>query len=389
MRDFIGLASSSPALVPETESHRPGAAVSIDGLGRRYGDLVALHPTSLEIAAGEFFSLIGPSGSGKTTLLGAIAGFLAPSCGDIRVDGNSIVKTPPYRRNIGMVFQNYSLFPHMNVFDNIAFPLRMRKLSKRDIETRVRRMLDVVRLPDVGERIPTQLSGGQQQRIALARAAIYDPPLLLMDEPLGALDKNLREEMQFEIKQFHHAIGTTILYVTHDQDEAATMSDRIAILNHGRIEQAGTPRELYEQPTNAFVASFLGQANMFEVASITLGSGGTATARARNGMDLVAAVVPSDRRSLVACVRPEAIALAEHPLAMANSFSGVLRDQIYTAGSVGYRIVVGDMTIAVRKAARRKIDQFTPGMTVYLGWEATDTLLIPTHNEEMTDEKGT
>ena len=388
MREFTAIAPSPQALGTSAGRARPGAAVSIDGLGRRYGEVVALHPTTLEIAAGEFFSLIGPSGSGKTTLLGAIAGFLAPSCGDVRVDGTSIVETPPYRRNIGMVFQNYSLFPHMNVFDNIAFPLRMRKVPKSAIETRVRRMLDVVRLPDVGERMPTQLSGGQQQRIALARAAIYDASLLLMDEPLGALDKNLREEMQFEIKQFHHAIGTTIIYVTHDQDEAATMSDRIAILNRGHVEQIGTPRDLYEQPINAFVASFLGQANMFDLASVTAGPDGVISARARNGLELVAALAPATRRSLVACVRPEAIVLADRPLATPNALCGVLRDRIYTAGSIWYRIVVGDVAIAVRKPAQRKLDQFTSGMTVYLGWDATDTLLIPTHNEEKTDEEG-
>lgn len=239
---------------------RHGARLSLRKVAKRYDEIVALHPTSLEVEPGEFFSLIGPSGSGKSTLLGSIAGFIPPSSGRIELDGEDVVSVPPYRRNVGMVFQNYALFPHMTIFENIAFPLRLRKLPSSEIRERVSRLLRMVRLPNFGSRVPSQLSGGQQQRVALARAAVYDPRLLLMDEPLGALDKNLREEMQYEIKEFHRQIAATILYVTHDQEEAATMSDRIAIMNHGDVVQYGKPRDLYEHPRNAFVASFLGDA---------------------------------------------------------------------------------------------------------------------------------
>jgi putative spermidine/putrescine transport system ATP-binding protein len=382
MRDFSATAGLDMASDDKGATARSGAAVSIDGVGKRYGDVVALRPTSLEIAAGEFFSLIGPSGSGKTTLLATIAGFVSPSSGDIRIDGKSIVAMPPYGRAIGMVFQNYSLFPHMNVFDNVAFPLRMRKVAKAEIELRVRRMLSIVRLPGVGERVPSQLSGGQQQRIALARAAIYDAPLLLMDEPLGALDKNLREEMQFEIKQFHQNIGTTIIYVTHDQDEAATMSARIAILNHGRVEQVGSPRQLYEQPANAFVASFLGQANIFNVVHVSATSDGRVTVRTDQGLQLVAKAVPSMQKKLVACVRPEAVLLDKNRPATANCLRGIVQSSVFTAGSVWYRVLVGDLTISVRKPAQRAMTQPAPGTAVHVGWDCADTLLITTENEE-------
>jgi putative spermidine/putrescine transport system ATP-binding protein len=295
------------------------------------------------------------------------------------------VGTPPYARAIGMVFQNYSLFPHMTVFDNVAFPLRMRKVPKVEIETRVRRMLDVVRLPDVGERMPSQLSGGQQQRIALARAAIYGAPLLLMDEPLGALDKNLREEMQFEIRQFHHDIGATIMYVTHDQDEAATMSSRMAILNRGRVEQVGSPRELYEQPANAFVASFLGQANLFNVVETAPNGEGRVTARTDRGLRLIARAVPSLGKRVVACVRPEAVLLDTRRPATANALSGVVQSCVFTAGSMWYRVRVGDVTVSVRRAAQRTAGQVAPGANVHIGWECEDTLLINAENEEESD----
>ena len=242
-----------------------GAALEFAGLGKRYGAVAALLPTDLTIAPGEFFAVLGPSGSGKSTLLGTVAGFVAPSGGRVLIDGIDITAAPPHRRNIGMVFQNYALFPYLSVAQNIAFPLKMRRLKRAEIAARVTRALEMVRLAGFADRMPAQLSGGQQQRVALARAAVYDPPLLLMDEPLGALDKNLREEMQEELRQFHRGVGATILYVTHDQQEAASMADRMAIMNHGAIEQVGPPHELYERPRNSFVARFLGEANMFGI----------------------------------------------------------------------------------------------------------------------------
>ena len=220
---------------------------------------MALQPTSMTVAPGEFFALLGPSGSGKSTLLGTIAGFVAPSGGRVLVDGTDITGMSPHRRNIGMVFQNYALFPYLTVAQNIAFPLKMRRLPKSEITPRVDRALEMVRLGGFGPRMPAQLSGGQQQRVALARAAVYDPPLLLMDEPLGALDKNLREEMQEELRQFHHTVGATILYVTHDQQEAASMADRIAIMNHGKAEQIGSPHEVYDATEQQFRRPLFGR----------------------------------------------------------------------------------------------------------------------------------
>ncbi|MBM3597291.1 MAG: ABC transporter ATP-binding protein [Alphaproteobacteria bacterium] len=360
-------------------SKQRGAGVVIEALAKRYGEVEALAPTDLTVQSGEFFSLIGPSGSGKSTLLGCIAGFVPPSAGRILVNGADIVAVPPYRRNIGMVFQNYSLFPHMSVAENIAFPLRMRKLPPGEIAGRVERILSVVRLPGMGDRAPSQLSGGQQQRVALARAAVYDPPLLLMDEPLGALDKNLREEMQYEIKQFHRAIGATVLYVTHDQEEAATMSDRIAILNHGRIEQAGEPRALYEQPRNAFVASFLGDANLFEVRRVDGAIADRIAVETSDGLRLVATHAPVTVARLVACIRPEAIRLGNDPerTGETNVIDGVVADVVHAAGSVRTRVSVGDRLVTVRAATQRNVTGWRVGEAVRMAWHPRDTLLIP------------
>jgi putative spermidine/putrescine transport system ATP-binding protein len=217
----------------------------------------------LQLAKGEFLSLLGPSGSGKTTTLMMIAGFLQPSAGEILLEGRPVTSLPPYKRNLGVVFQNYALFPHMTVAKNIAFPLTMRHAGSNEIAARVSKVLKLVGLPDHGGRYPKQLSGGQQQRVALARAMVFEPRILLMDEPLGALDKKLREQMQLEIKRLHREFGMSIIYVTHDQEEALVMSDRIAVFNHGRLEQVGTPSQLYERPMTRFVAEFIGESNIF------------------------------------------------------------------------------------------------------------------------------
>ena len=355
-----------------------GASLRLEAVEKTYGGLTALARTDLEVRPGEFFGLIGPSGSGKSTLLGMIAGFIPPSGGQILLNGTDIVSLPPYRRNLGMVFQSYALFPHMTVAENIAFPLRMRKLSRGEIGARVRRMLDVVRLGDLGERTPAQLSGGQQQRVALARAASYDPSLLLMDEPLGALDKNLREEMQYEIKRFHREIGATVLYVTHDQDEAATMSDRIAILNQGRIAQIGRPRELYEAPASAFVASFLGEANLFEVAAVSQSSPPRLRVETKDGLTLSANQAPRFEAGAVICVRPEAIQIAKSAGAAANALAGRIVDVVYTAGSLRYRVEVdGGRIVLIRRPLQRQSAVMDVGSDVYLTWDVADTILVP------------
>ncbi len=363
---------------PAEEASPSGASLRLEAVSKCYGSLTALEPTDLDVRPGEFFGLIGPSGSGKSTLLGMIAGFVPPSGGRILLNGEDIVDLPPYRRNLGMVFQNYALFPHMTVAENIGFPLRMRKLARGDIEGRVRRMLEVVRLSGLGERMPAQLSGGQQQRVALARAASYDPALLLMDEPLGALDKNLREEMQYEIKRFHREIGATVLYVTHDQDEAATMSDRIAILNHGRVVQVGRPRELYEAPATSFVASFLGEANLFEVAVVRQAPPLRLRVETKDGLTMSANQHPDFKADAVVCVRPEAIQISANAGAAANVVAGRVLDAVYTAGSLRYRVEVAPgRVVLVRRPLQRQTAVIEVGSPVYLAWDIADTILIP------------
>jgi putative spermidine/putrescine transport system ATP-binding protein len=239
--------------------------VVFDHVQKSYdGEALVVKDLNLSIGKGEFLTMLGPSGSGKTTCLMMLAGFETATSGDIRLDGRPINSVPPHKRGIGMVFQNYALFPHMTVGENLSFPLEVRGMGKDERETKVKRALDMVQMYDFINRRPAQLSGGQQQRIALARALVFDPSLVLMDEPLGALDKQLREHMQFEIKHLHESLGITVVYVTHDQGEALTMSDRVAVFNDGRIQQLAPPDELYERPDNAFVAQFIGENNKLE-----------------------------------------------------------------------------------------------------------------------------
>ena len=241
-----------------------GAAVVLEKVSKSFGPVIAVDDVSVTIEPGEFITLLGPSGSGKTTTLMMIAGFDHPSAGEIYIDGTPIVGVPPYRRGIGMVFQNYALFPHLTVAENVAFALKQRSVAKPEIVGRVAETLDIVRLRGYEARYPRQLSGGQQQRVALARAIIFHPRVLLMDEPLSALDKQLREELQLEMKRLHQQLGITFIYVTHDQREALIMSDRIAVMNQGRIEQAGSPSDLYDRPATRFVAGFIGESNFLE-----------------------------------------------------------------------------------------------------------------------------
>ena len=228
------------------------------------GETLVVKGLNLDIPQGEFLTMLGPSGSGKTTTLMMLAGFETPTSGEIYLEGEPISSIPPYKRGIGMVFQNYALFPHMTVNENLAFPLEVRKLPKEEIAEKVHKALSMVELQDFGTRMPLQLSGGQQQRVALARALVFEPRLVLMDEPLGALDKKLREQMQYEIKHIHESIGVTVVYVTHDQSEALTMSNRIAVFNDGKIQQISTPDVLYEKPDNSFVAQFIGDNNQIK-----------------------------------------------------------------------------------------------------------------------------
>jgi mannopine transport system ATP-binding protein len=309
-----------------------GAAIAIDRIGKRYGSVVAVEAVSLDIGAGEFVSLLGPSGSGKTTLLMMIAGFEAPDSGAIRVGGRDITAVPPNRRGIGMVFQRYALFPHMTVAQNIAYPLRMRKVPRREIARRVEEALALVRLEGYGARLPSQLSGGQQQRVAVARALVFEPPALLMDEPLGALDKKLREQMQIEIKRLQRALGVTVIYVTHDQEEALTMSDRVAVMDGGRLVQAGTPIELYEEPATPFVADFIGKMNFLD-ARCRVATADTIAVELAEGLvvEVPAARVRGSARpgaALRVAIRPEQLTLAR-PGEAGAALPGVIETAIF------------------------------------------------------------
>jgi putative spermidine/putrescine transport system ATP-binding protein/spermidine/putrescine transport system ATP-binding protein len=241
-----------------------GAQVEVRSLAKHFGTVKAVDDISFAAEPGSFLTLLGPSGSGKTTTLNIIAGFESPTAGEVFLGSESITTIPTYKRNIGMVFQNYALFPHMTVAENIAYPLKMRRVSKSQIDQMVAEAMQMVQLEGFGDRAPKQLSGGQQQRVAIARALVFNPPLLLMDEPLGALDKKLREQMQIEIKRIQKQTGITVIYVTHDQEEALVMSDQIIILNKGRLQQIGSPTEIYDKPQNRFVADFIGETNLLD-----------------------------------------------------------------------------------------------------------------------------
>lgn len=284
----------------------------INGIRKEYGPVVATDHVELGIAEGEFMTFLGPSGSGKSTTLYILAGFQDPTKGDILLRGKSILSTPSHKRNIGMVFQRYTLFPHLSVGENVAFPLRVRRMSQSEIAEKVKRALKLVRLEGFEDRMPAKMSGGQQQRVALARALVYDPPVLLMDEPLSALDKKLREEIQHEIRRIHQETGVTILYVTHDQEEALRLSDRIAIFNHGRIEQVGTGQELYANPATHFVADFIGD-SAFLTGKLVGTDGARATIRFDDGS--TATSVPlhglgQQGQAAELMLRPERIELA-------------------------------------------------------------------------------
>jgi spermidine/putrescine ABC transporter ATP-binding subunit len=347
--------------------------VEVIGAQKRYGALAALDDVSLKFVDGEFFGLLGPSGSGKTTLLRAIAGFIELDGGQILLDGEDIGPIAVHRRDIGMVFQNYALFPHMTVFDNVAFGLSVRKLPADEIKRRVDEILGLVRLGGLQERKPKQLSGGQQQRVALARALVTRPKVLLLDEPLGALDKHLREEMQVELRRIQREVGITTIFVTHDQEEAMTLSDRIAIMNQGKIEQLGAPLEVYEHPRNRFAAGFLGVANFLEgrvaavsgnEARIDLGLGGQAVAPAGGYRQGEAALL---------AVRPEKITVVSgHGEAGMNRLVGTVLSAIFSGSSTTYRVQVADQIIAVFQQ-NSVPTRFQPDDKVTLHWS-------PEHN---------
>jgi spermidine/putrescine ABC transporter ATP-binding subunit len=332
---------------------------------------VAVDGISLDVPAGSFVSLLGPSGSGKTTTLNLIAGFLTPDAGDILFDDRSVANVPPHHRDIGMVFQSYALFPHLTVAQNVAFPLKMRtKLSKADIERRVAETLALVRMEDYGGRYPRQLSGGQQQRVAMARALVSHPRLLLMDEPLGALDKKLRDQMQFEIKRIHRSVGTTFIYVTHDQSEALTMSDIVVLMHRGRIAQTGPPRELYTEPASVFVADFIGDSNLLNGRVTTIENDTVTVA-----LDACATIAVPRRgnlshapgRRVAVVLRPEDITVQTPGAAIPASLSGKVAEIGYQGDSCRLSVTVGGEAIKVKVPPHLAL-ALQPGSAVGLSW---------------------
>lgn len=365
--------------------HEQSEWLEIRNLKKTYGDFVAVNNINLSIKKGEFLTLLGGSGSGKTTTLLSVAGFLEPSEGEILLSGESILDKPPHKRNIGMVFQHYSLFPHMSIFDNVAFPLKMRKTPKKEIKEKVTDILKLVELEDFIERKPNQLSGGQQQRVALARALVFEPNILLMDEPLAALDKKLRETMQLEIRHLHEKLGLTIVYVTHDQEEALKMSDRIAIFDAGNIEQLGTPEELYDRPNSQFVAQFLGDSNAFKGEVLESNHGSVIVSRATdNKIKVSTSQSFSKFDNVVVMVRPEKIKMRktfEKNLEV-NQIKARVEELIYLGES--YRFILKtefDETILVKNQISLIDEQnYKVGDTAYITWTPQNAVILPSTN---------
>ncbi len=319
--------------------------IGFEKVSKVFGALTVVDQLDLAIHEGEFVSMLGPSGSGKTTILMMLAGFEAPSSGKISVAGRQVDQLPPHKRNMGVVFQNYALFPHMSVADNIAFPLSMRGVAKAESDQRVRRALDMVQLGALRDRRPSQLSGGQQQRVALARALVFEPQVVLMDEPLGALDKKLREQMQLDIRDLHRRLGLTIVFVTHDQSEALTMSDRIAVFNRGKIEQIGTPNEIYDHPATRFVAEFIGETNLIHATAEASASDVSRVVLA-NGQSLSVgrkALKPGEQVCL--SVRPERIKPSG---TQDNRIAGTVRDVVYHGDHLRLIVDAAGQTVVLR-----------------------------------------
>jgi spermidine/putrescine transport system ATP-binding protein len=366
-----------------SKKHVPTVDVKLVDVVKKFGEAIAVDHINLEVEDGEFFSLLGPSGCGKTTTLRMIGGFEAPTSGLIELQGQDVTWLPPYKRNVNTVFQNYALFPHLTIYENVAFGLRRKGVKDSEVQGRVKDMLKLVELSGFDARRPTQISGGQAQRVALARALINKPAVLLLDEPLGALDLKLRKQMQVELKRIQQEVGITFIYVTHDQEEAMTMSDRIAVMNKGRYEQLGEPEALYERPTTRFVAGFLGVSNLLPGA--VEGNDGThASVRLEDGTAVRAPRgIVGDRASVSIGVRPEKIRLhevaAELP-AGHNHMSGVVRDASYLGVSTQYQIEAqggARITVYEQNVERAtKAELWTPGEAVQMSWSPDHTFVV-------------
>jgi putative spermidine/putrescine transport system ATP-binding protein len=359
-----------------TTAARNDGFVVFDRVQKSYdGVSLVVKDLNLSIGKGEFLTMLGPSGSGKTTCLMMLAGFETATNGEIRLDGRNINLVPPHKRGIGMVFQNYALFPHMTVGENLAFPLEVRGMGKDEREAKIKRALDMVQMGAFANRRPAQLSGGQQQRIALARALVFDPALVLMDEPLGALDKQLREHMQFEIKHLHESLGITVVYVTHDQGEALTMSDRVAVFNDGKIQQLAPPADLYERPDNSFVAQFIGENNKLP-GTIEELSGDKALVRLATGelIDATPVNVTSKGQQTLVSIRPERVEFKPEMMPPgAHMIDATVLEVIYMGDILRVRLRVAGADDFVMKM-RNTLGQtkLTPGQNIKIGWHPAD-----------------
>ncbi|SFN57440.1 putative spermidine/putrescine transport system ATP-binding protein [Formivibrio citricus] len=376
MRDAepgLKTSGNEESLSPDAPAADSDTLVSFRQVQKSYdGDSLVVKNLNLEIRRGEFLTMLGPSGSGKTTSLMMLAGFEVPTSGEIRLDGKLLNNVPPHKRNIGMVFQNYALFPHLTIFENVAFPLKVRNEGFREIRYQVDKALEMVQLDKFAQRYPAQLSGGQQQRVALARALVFKPQLVLMDEPLGALDKQLREHMQMEIKHIHQQLGVTVVYVTHDQSEALTMSDRVAVFNNGIIQQIDKPEVLYERPANSFVANFIGENNRL-TGKLLSRDGEQCVVEMPYGEKVIASAINvgeiGDPVSL--SIRPERVVLNDAALSVQNRFNGQIREFIYLGDHVRIRMeVCGTHDFIIKMPTSQFDSRLREGDVVPLGWAA-------------------
>lgn len=347
--------------------------IVLDHVSKRYGDFVAVHDANFSIATGEFFAMLGPSGCGKTTTLKMIAGFEQPTTGRVLLDGVDVSDVPPYKRNVNTVFQQYALFPHMTVFDNVAFGPRSKKVDESKIKTSVMEMLEIVRLSDFAQRKPSQLSGGQQQRVALARALVNYPSALLLDEPLAALDLKLREAMQIELKRIQREVGISFIFVTHDQGEALTMSDRIAVMSQGHVEQIGTPQEIYRSPASLFVAGFIGSANLLP-GTVQRHDGADAVIALKAG-SAIRVAGQADAHAVGAQVsvmlRPERLRPSEQADANGQSLYGTLTDLVFQGATARMIVRLADGTeLTCLADSSARMPQISVGATINVSWDA-------------------
>ncbi|QQO24760.1 ABC transporter ATP-binding protein [Bradyrhizobium diazoefficiens] len=352
-------------------------AIELKGISKTFGSVTALYPTDVSVERGEFLTLLGPSGSGKTTLLNLIAGAIGPTTGAILLDGHDITAMPPRERGIGMVFQNYALMPHMTVFENVAYPLRVRRQSAKVIRAKVTEALERVGLCGFEDRKPRQLSGGQQQRVGIARCIVYSPAIIMMDEPLGALDKNLREQMQGEIKRLHKDLGTTVIYVTHDQEEALNMSDRICLMRMGEIAQLGTPDELYFQPRNRFVAEFIGESNLI---SGQVSAAGRMTIAGSQSIAVPGGDMRTEGSELLVMVRPEKVRISsiDEPVTHgSNELSGEVASSSFVGGMTRVTVKTQNgLNITAKMVSSRAETRPEPGARVRLCWSSSDMVVL-------------